>query len=226
MKLHFILVEPARAANVGASARALKTMGFDALRLVGSSKHEESEANWLAHGSNDLLRQTTSYSTIAEAIADCDLVIGTTARIRRIRRPYHGPTNLRRALTNKGSSIQQVAILFGCEESGLSNQQLSYCHLVSSIPQAVKYPSLNLSQAVMIYAYELSPFNDLKPTKPLDFDQHQFRALKEKSNTLLEKLGITHNRKLVAWVNDRLGLLAERDIKMMHTLTNELLNKL
>lgn len=82
MKLYFVLVAPARAPNVGAAARAMKTMGFDAMRLVASRVHEEEEASWVAHGAQEILTQAEVFDTLPEALADMDLVIATTARQR------------------------------------------------------------------------------------------------------------------------------------------------
>ncbi|MGL5332104.1 MAG: TrmH family RNA methyltransferase, partial [Aeromonas veronii] len=82
MKLYFVLVAPARPANVGAAARAMKTMGFDAMRLVASRVHEEEEASWVAHGAQEILTQAEAFDTLPEALADMDLVIATTARER------------------------------------------------------------------------------------------------------------------------------------------------
>ena len=226
MKIYFILVTPTHAGNVGASARALKTMGFDSLRLVGSNMHEKTESGWLAHGAGELLAQATTFPTIADAISDCDLVIGTTARIRRPGRAYHDPARLREALANKGDSIEHVAILFGCEAHGLSNRELSFCDILSSVPLAANYPSLNLSQAVMIYAYELSVFNGIMGKHQPAADPGQLRALKKKSVALLNMLELGKHRKLIEWTNDRLGLLAQRDIKMLHTLIRELQKRL
>ena len=226
MKLHFVLVKPSHPGNVGACARALKTMGFDSLRLVESSAHRESRARWLAHGSHDILDQAAVYPNLAEAIADCELVIGTTARMRSSRRVYHSMVQIREALANKGETVGPAAILFGCEESGLSNRELTYCDLLSHIPLAVSHPSLNLSQAVMIYAYELSYLNGSEHSQMTAPDSREFKNLKGKCVLVLKQLELTNHRKLPEWLNDRLGLLASRDIKMLHVLTNALLNRL
>ena len=86
MDIVFILVAPARPANVGAAARALKTMGFNHWRLVASSAHLAPEAGYVAHGAGELLQQVECFDTVAEAIADCDLVVATTARRERVSR--------------------------------------------------------------------------------------------------------------------------------------------
>ena len=159
MKLYFVLVAPARPANVGAAARAMKTMGFDAMRLVASRVHEEDEASWVAHGAQEILTQAEAFDTLPEALADMDLVIATTARQRGRYQHYLTPAEIRDQIRAK-PSLNKVAIVFGCEESGLSNEQLAEVDLISYLPLKVSYPSLNLGQAIMLYAYELSPLLD------------------------------------------------------------------
>ena len=95
MKLYFVLVSPARAANVGAAARAMKTMGFDAMRLVGSRVHEEEEASWVAHGAQEILTDAQAFDTLEEALADMDLVVATTARQRGRYQHYLTPADIR-----------------------------------------------------------------------------------------------------------------------------------
>lgn len=103
MKLYFVLVSPARAANVGAAARAMKTMGFDAMRLVGSRVHEEEEASWVAHGAQEILAEASAFDTLEEALADMDLVIATTARQRGRYQHYLTPGEIREQIRAKPS---------------------------------------------------------------------------------------------------------------------------
>ena len=82
MQFHIVLVEPARAENVGAAARAMKTMGFSSLRIVNSDAHRQPAAGWVAHGSQEILAEASTYATLADAVADVELVVATTARER------------------------------------------------------------------------------------------------------------------------------------------------
>ena len=157
MDIRFVLVAPAVAGNVGASARALKTMGFRGLRLVGSELHRQEEALWTAHGSRDILENAEVFASLREALADRDFVIATTARRRGLRHEYHPAGTLEEMIRRKGGAALRPALVFGPEESGLSNADLQLCDCLSSIPLAAPQPSLNLSQAVMLYAYLLSP---------------------------------------------------------------------
>ncbi|MEH8231070.1 tRNA/rRNA methyltransferase [Aeromonas veronii] len=231
MKLYFVLVAPARPANVGAAARAMKTMGFDAMRLVASRVHEEEEASWVAHGAQDILTQAEAFDTLPEALADMDLVIATTARERGRYQHYLTPGEIREQIRSK-PSLNKVAIVFGCEESGLSNEQLAEVDLISYLPLKVSYPSLNLGQAIMLYAYEMSQLMDELNADggaavAENFDNAgQVRVLKSKTAELLGELGVSQDEKLHQWVMDRVPMLPQRDLNMLHLLCKDLARKL
>ncbi|WP_421323360.1 tRNA/rRNA methyltransferase [Aeromonas sp. 604176] len=227
MKLYFVLVAPARPANVGAAARAMKTMGFDAMRLVASRVHEEEEASWVAHGAQEILTQAEAFDTLPEALADMDLVIATTARERGRYQHYLTPGEIREQIRSK-PSLGKVAIVFGCEESGLSNEQLAEVDLISYLPLKVSYPSLNLGQAIMLYAYEMSQLMDELNAEGAtavaeNFDNAgQVRVLKSKTAELLGELGVSQDEKLHQWVMDRVPMLPQRDLNMLHLLCKDL----
>ena len=221
MDIVFILVAPARPANVGAVARALKTMGFNHWRLVASSAHLAPEAGYVAHGAGELLQQVECFDTVAEAIADCDLVVATTARRRGCVRPYHPPQQLRSVLEQQQQSVARAALLFGCEESGLANSIIDAAQLLSTIPLAAPQPSLNLAQAVMVYAYALSPVV-AQVAQPVPAAA-SLQALRQKLTTLVDAAGASEDGKLNEWLQDRLGLLTDRDCRMLHTLATDLL---
>ncbi|MCR3961163.1 tRNA/rRNA methyltransferase [Aeromonas veronii] len=231
MKLYFVLVAPARPANVGAAARAMKTMGFDAMRLVASRVHEEEEASWVAHGAQEILTQAEAFDTLPEALADMDLVIATTARERGRYQHYLTPGEIREQIRAK-PSLNKVAIVFGCEESGLSNEQLAEVDLISYLPLKVSYPSLNLGQAIMLYAYEMSQLMDELNADggaavAENFDNAgQVRVLKSKTAELLGELGVSQDEKLHQWVMDRVPMLPQRDLNMLHLLCKDLARKL
>ena len=227
MKLYFVLVAPARPANVGAAARAMKTMGFDAMRLVASRVHEEEEASWVAHGAQEILTQAEEFDTLPEALADMDLVIATTARERGRYQHYLTPGEIREQIRAK-PSLGKIAIVFGCEESGLSNEQLAEVDLISYLPLKVSYPSLNLGQAIMLYAYEMSQLVDELNADGAavvaeNFDNAgQVRVLKSKTAELLDELGVSQDEKLHQWVMDRVPMLPQRDLNMLHLLCKDL----
>ena len=150
--VHFILVEPFSPGNVGAAARAIKTMGFSKLWLINPCDHLSEDARKLAHASEDILENARVFSSLPEALADMHFVVATTNRVREYRMPTFTPEEV-------GSRIAQIApehniaLVFGREQSGLTNDELRICQATSSIPAAINHPSLNLAQAVMIYAY-------------------------------------------------------------------------
>jgi len=153
-KFAFVLYRPQSAGNIGAAARALKNMGFDDLRLVGRGPLNDRDAVKMAVHADDLLANATVYPSLAAALADCSLAVGTTSR----RGGYRSrATPLRAAAVELDAlaTANKIAIVFGREDRGLTNRELKLCHRLVTIPTAPEYPSLNLAQAVMVVAYEL-----------------------------------------------------------------------
>lgn len=222
MEFYFILVEPVVPGNVGASARAIKTMGFKQLRLIRPCQYLDEEAVRMAHGSVDILQMAVVYESLNNAKEDIDLVIGTTAKKRSAREDYHNCTVLPGIIRDKGDSIHSVGIVFGREESGLTNAELMACDLVSGIPMIKDYPSLNLSQAVMVYAYILSNliFQPEK-TKGTFRNEEGLKELKRKTGMILTDLGIKENPTLYYRIMERLILLGEDDIHLLHSIMNK-----
>ena len=216
----FILVRPAVPENVGAAARALKTMGFDQLRIVGSNVHREKNAHILAHASTDILDNVREFSDLESALADIDFCIGTSAKNRHDKRYTFLPAQLRAVIVEKGASVNRVAIVFGCEESGLSNSELALCDALTTIPLATTYPSLNLSQAVMLYAYELSQIEQIAVADGADILEWQ--ALKRRIEKLLDVMDVPAEGKLRAWVQERLASADQKDVGFLHMLCRHL----
>lgn len=152
--VRIILVEPQHPGNIGASARAMKNMGFSDLRLVSPKRFPDPQADWRAAGAIDLLENSAIYSTLNKAIADCQLVIGTSARVRNIPRPSIFAKDLPDLISRYPTNLK-VAILFGRESSGLTNDELQFCHYHLQIPSDEGYPVLNLAMALQIVVYEL-----------------------------------------------------------------------
>jgi len=230
MQIHFVLVEPARAENVGAAARAMKTMGFDSLRLVNSELHRAEQSHWVAHGSQEILHQARSFASLPEALVDMDLVVATTARERGRFHYQLDPQQLKQQLADKGSSHHQVALLFGREESGLSNEEIALADLICYLPLAVSYPSLNLAQAVMLFAYELSR-SRLEEQGPAGeavtpAGAGQVRHLKQRLSRMLLALGVKPEENLFLWLNQRIPMLPQRDVSMLHSLSQYLEKRL
>jgi len=150
--LNFILVEPEIPGNVGSVARALKTTGFKNLILVNPCDLSHPEVEWMAHRSIDIVNNAQIVSSFDEAIKDMRLTVATTMRKRHFKFPFFTPDELTGHFLSVGLE-HPVAIVFGRERTGLTNEELLQCHLHSTIPTVTQNPSLNLSQAVMIYAY-------------------------------------------------------------------------
>jgi tRNA/rRNA methyltransferase len=215
-KIHFILVEPAVPENVGASARAIKTMGFHSLRLVNPCEFESGKAQWLAHASTDVLDNARVFSSLEDAIVDMDFVIGSSAKARSAKGDHHPAEAIPEIISAKQKSISNVAIVFGREESGLTNEELQLCDISTFIPMQTTYPSLNLSQAVMLYAYILSKNNLSEPiNESLDPPDSKFIALKKEVARLLSGTKIEANANIYNRIFERLALLGDNDINLV-----------
>ncbi len=227
MQLVFVLFQPQVPENVGAAARALKTMGFAQMRVIGSEVHRQDPARWVAHGAGDILERIETYPTLDSALADCDLVIGTTAKHRAGGRPLLTPPQLGAQLAEQGASLQRVALLFGREDRGLSNTELDRCDQLSSIPLATTYPSLNLGQAVMLYAYDLAAVQaEAHRQKPAQDPEGQLQALRERVSRISETLAFSADSKGYRWAQERLSQLGAEDVRFLHGFCAALEKKL
>ncbi len=215
MEIHFILYKPAVPGNVGAAARAIKTMGFTHLRLIDPCDHLGDEAMMLAHASHDILQSAQLFNDFESAVADLDLVVCTTAKRRTAKHDYHSSRDLYGLLSNKKDQLEKVGILFGTEESGLPNQLVLKSDLAISIPMAGTYPSINLAQSVMVTAYELSLLNQLeKPGEALSKSGEGFGTLKKQTKQLLWQAGIPEGSPLFHRILERLATVDTNDIPL------------
>jgi len=155
LPIRFVLVETRHPGNLGAAARAMQTMGLTDLVLVAPERFPDAEATALASGADELLVRARVETTVAAAVADCVMVLGTTARRRA---QYYWPS-----LSARDAGMRAVAaaargtmaILFGSERTGLSNADLELCQALVHIPTANGSAALNLAQAVQVMAYEI-----------------------------------------------------------------------
>jgi TrmH family RNA methyltransferase len=154
-RLCVVLVSTRNPLNIGAAARAMSNFGFGWLRVVNPYEASFREAR-SAVGAEPLLRQADEFKSVAEAIADCTLVVGTTAaQNRELHQPLK-PLPQAGPLLRKHLRSGRVALLFGSEKRGLSNSDLSYCHWLLRIPTREEHGSMNLGQAVAVCLYELA----------------------------------------------------------------------
>lgn len=242
--IYFVLVEPKEPGNIGASARAIKNMGFSKLCLVNPLRKmgqatvkvllEDSEARWFAKGAFELLKKASIFHTFHEAISDKTLVVGTTRRTGK-RRGVIFPLEegIKRILPV--ASDNKVAIVFGREDRGLLNEEVRECGFLMTIATSTKAPSLNLAQAVMIVAYELSKMGrstDAIEIPSITLVTHaQIDLLLERINETLRALGYIPrgDRDLEKKIMDNMGFLLRRagltewELNMLHGICTRLL---
>ena len=152
--VRIVLVETSHPGNIGAAARAMKTMGLDELVLVAPRDFPSADATARASGADDVLAQARVVDSLDDAIADCGFVTGASARLRKLAWPVVDPRAGAEAL-HKHAGETKVAMVFGPEHSGLTNEDLGRCNQVVHIPANPAYRSLNVAMAVQVICYEL-----------------------------------------------------------------------
>ncbi len=153
-RIRIVLVGTQHPGNIGAAARAMKTMGLQRLVLVAPERFPHADALAMAAGADDVLAMALRADSLADAVADCRLVLGCTARSRRVALDELSPRQAA-ARACAAASAAPVALVFGRERSGLDNDELQLCHAAVHIPANADYSSLNLAAAVQVLAYEL-----------------------------------------------------------------------
>jgi tRNA (cytidine32/uridine32-2'-O)-methyltransferase len=151
--IRVVLVGTQHPGNIGSAARAMKTMGLSHLHLVKPHRFPHPEASALAAGATDLLEAAVLHESLADAVADCHFVVGSSSRRREVQLPEFTPRQACEQLVQRGQS-GHVALVFGCERTGLENTDLQRCHATVSIPANPEYASLNLAAAVQVLSYE------------------------------------------------------------------------
>ena len=195
-QLKVVLISPRNPLNIGAAARAMSNFGFSELRLVNpyNVAFREARSAVKAHA---VLEQAREFATVADAVADCALVVGTTAIGPRVlehplRRLEFGGKLIARKLTSA-----PVALLFGSEKFGLSNEDMSHCHWLMRIPTREEHGSMNLGQAVAVCLYEIvrtpAAAKTAPDTKRLAAAAHLERVT-ELLETILDRSGYVHAR--------------------------------
>jgi len=154
MSIRIVLTRLSHPGNIGSAARAMKTMGLEQLCLVAPERFPATEATVMAAGAQDILDRARVFPDVSSAVADCGLVVGTTARARhlpwRIVEPREAAAEIAAAAT-----ASEVAVLFGAERTGLTNDEIELCQLLLTIPTGSSYGSLNVAMAVQVVAYEI-----------------------------------------------------------------------
>ncbi len=154
-RIRIILVGTTHPGNIGATARAMKVMGLERLYLVApEARFPSAKATAMATSGDDLLQTAVVVDELIEAISGCGLVLGTTARLRSLPLPVADPRSAAERIVREAVN-HDVAIVFGRENAGLTNEETRMCHYLVNIPTSAEYHSLNLAQAVQVIAYEL-----------------------------------------------------------------------
>ncbi|HUV96858.1 MAG TPA: TrmJ/YjtD family RNA methyltransferase [Acidobacteriaceae bacterium] len=190
-RLSVVLVSTRNPLNIGAAARAMCNFGFHHLRLVHPYDLAFREAR-SAVGASSTLTHAKVFATVAEAVADCTLVVGTTAiGHRQMQHPIHvlkdGASSILQELAAPLSHTSRAAILFGSEKVGLSNEDLSHCHWLMHIPTGDQQKSMNLGQAVAVCLYELAR-NAAPPVPAIDTPRASAQDVERLTTVLLETL--------------------------------------
>ncbi|MCX4190904.1 RNA methyltransferase [Methylophaga sp. OBS1] len=152
--IRFVLVGTTHPGNIGAAARAMKTMGISNLHLVSPKIYPSAEATARASGADDVLHKAVVHDSLESALSGCHYAFALSARLRHLHVPVMNPRQAVEQL-EKFDDDTQVAIVFGREHSGLSNDELDRCQYLVNIPANPDYSSLNLAAAVQVVAYEL-----------------------------------------------------------------------
>ncbi len=166
-RITVVLNEPKDPVNIGAVVRAMKNMGLGRLHLVRPDDFDAYRIEGVAHTGRDIITSANFFESLTDAIGHAHLVVGTTARGRAARRNYRRPREEAREVIEAAGSGQQVAIVFGREDRGLSNEELDRCDRVVVIPTDAESSSINLAQSVLVLAYEIFVAADAaEPFKP------------------------------------------------------------
>jgi tRNA/rRNA methyltransferase len=187
--ISIVLVDTKTPANIGATARCMMNMGLRHLILVDPPKDKHQDAVKLAVGAHEIVEHAAVFPVLAEALADHGLVIGTSRHAGKQRKNIRTPREMA-AQVIPILAKNRVAIVFGNEVNGLENKDLALCHEIAAIPSSNAFPSLNLSHAVMIVAYELFLASGVYsgqaagPLAPLDETEGFFLQLQETLQTI------------------------------------------
>jgi len=192
--ISIFLVRPKFPENIGSVARAMKNMGLSRLVVVNGCSPLHANAYKLASGAEDILERAEEFFTLREAISEMGCVVGTTSRRGKERDPDLTPEALVRKLIPL-SQKNLIGLAFGSEKEGLTNEELSLCHLSVKIPSMESFPSLNLAQAVMVVSYELFKNAMEVPKKEVQLAQAgQLERMLEHMEKILLRVGFLDSK--------------------------------
>ena len=186
-----VLVNTTHPGNIGATARAMKTMGLERLALVAPKRFPSAECTARAAGADDVLGRAGVFPDLREAIAECELVYASSARSRNLALPEMTPDVAAERLIAHAGAGAGAAIVFGCERDGLSNAQLDLCNAMIRIPANEAFSSLNVAAAVQIICYEINKNHLLQSGEPDERTRRGRLATVEEMERLYEHFGLT-----------------------------------
>jgi TrmH family RNA methyltransferase len=231
--LRVVLVSPRNPLNIGAAARAMSNFGFLGMRVVNAYDVAYAEAKSAVNASA-VLERSEQASSVAEAVADCTLVVGTASPGHRLlqhpfRRLEYGAAEIRQGMMNG-----RVAILFGSEKFGLSNEDMAHCHWLMHIPTRKEHDSMNLGQAVAVCLYELIRSDRVQDAAPVKARTARGEEVERIGDVLIEALErsgyikppvVESSRNKIRRLVHRLTL-SERDAKLWLGMMRQILWKL
>jgi tRNA/rRNA methyltransferase len=229
--ISIVLYKPKYAGNIGSVARAAKNMGISKIVVVGTKDFDrEAMEQRSTHLAADVLDQIIYANSIEEALGGFHYIVGTTARLGKARGPFISPRIAAQNIADL-SQKNQIALLFGPEDTGLANDQLRLCHSVVTIPTSREFTSLNLSQAVMILCYEIFIASSVAATvaeaAPKWALSSETEGMYEQIKALLAKIGFLNPENPEYWMLDlrrffsRAGLLS-REVKIIRGICRQM----
>jgi tRNA/rRNA methyltransferase len=191
-----VMVEPQSPGNIGMVCRAMKNMGLTRLRLVRGCDRFHPESIKFAVSARDLLEQAEQFDDLSSALADCTLTVGTTRRHGKYRQEILSPPEVAALLKTRIGPACRAAIVFGREDSGLTTDELSLCRWHATIPSDAEYGSLNLSQAVLLFCYELGKAGDTPGGARLEqlASSGETELLFDQMDSCLQKIGFLNEQ--------------------------------
>ena len=225
--ISIVLVRPKFHENIGSVARAMKNMGLSRLTVVNGCSPLHPKAYKLASGAEDILERAEEFSTLREATAEMGCVVGTTSRGGKERSPFLTPETLAKKLIPL-SLKNSVGLAFGSEKEGLTNEELSLCHLYARIPSVESFPSLNLAQAVMVVCYELFKASIEIPKKPIQLAHaEQLERMFEHMEKTLLRIGFldsNHPKRIMRVLRQLFGRsqMDEREVQIFHGIWSQM----
>jgi tRNA/rRNA methyltransferase len=222
-----ILVRPKFHENLGSAARAMKNMGLSRLIVVNGSSPIHANAYKLASGAEDILERAEEVFTLREAISEMGCVVGMTSRGGKVRHPDLTLEALARKLIPL-SQRNLIGLAFGSEKEGLTNEELSLCHLYARIPSMESFPSLNLAQAVMVVCYELFQASMEMPKKSVELaPAEQLERMFEHMEKTLIRIGFldsNHPNRIMRVLRRLFGRsqMDEREVQILHGIWSQM----